>query len=119
MKYNPKTWCVLFYSLNIFPAIFVIALLLFYFHTGYILGHLPIESLDDPKNLSIYSFYAPVIWLSFGISFCLFFVSLICLIFYLLLNKKNRIWKPIIILISIQIMAIVLFYSKITTWFGD
>ena len=120
MKFNnPKIWRFVFYFFTIFPMIFVLSLLAFYFHTGYILGHLPIQSMNDPKNYSIYSFYAPIIVWSFGVAFCLFFIWILTVISYCVFNKNKIDRKPILITLGLYIAMIGLFFSDITVWFGD
>jgi len=113
-KYNIKL-----YSLVILPLISIIGLISFYFHAALLIGHMPFPSLDDPKNLSIYHFYAPIIILSSSTNIFCFFIWLLPAIVYNL-NRKNRvIWQLIFTIIVLQIFVVCLSLSDIAIWFGD
>jgi hypothetical protein len=101
------------------PVIYIISLLIFYLHTTLIIGHLPIYSLDDPKNLSIYNFYAPIILISSSANFFCFLIWLLPSIAYNLIKKNKIIWKPILINLLLQTIAVFLLFSEISIWFGD
>ena len=107
------------YFLGIFPLSFIFSLLGFYFHAGIVLGHLPISSLNDPKNFTFYEYYAYLIIFSFTATLFSFLVWILISIYYSKRNIENLDLKPIIITFSLFILCLILFFSKITEWFGD
>ncbi|MBC7494765.1 MAG: hypothetical protein H7221_07135 [Flavobacterium sp.] len=109
----------LIYFLGILPLSFIVSLLGFYFHAGIVLGHLPISSINDPKNFIFYEYYAYPILFSFTGSVFSFLAWILVSIFYSKTNKENLDLKPIIITLSLFIFCVILFLSKITEWFGD
>ena len=107
------------YFLGIFPLSFILSLLGFYFHAGIVLGHLPISSLNDPKNFTFYDYYAYAILFSFTATIFSFLAWILISIYYSKRSKENLDLKPIIISLSLFIFCVILFFSKITEWFGD
>jgi len=66
------------YFLGIFPLFFIVSLFGFYFHAGIVLGHLPISSVNDPKNFTFYEYYAyPILFSFIGSIFSFLFWILI------------------------------------------
>lgn len=111
---------VTFYSLSLFPLLFIISLLSFYFHVRYILGHFPIPSLDDPKHFSIYSFYSPIIQYALLLFIFSIPIWLIIGVMYLITHRKKIIfWKPVTVSFIIYVISIILFSSEILNWFMD
>lgn len=43
------------------PLGFVVSIMSFYFHAGYLLGWLPGYNNPDPKELAIYGIYSPFV----------------------------------------------------------
>lgn len=115
---NSYFWKISFYALGIAPLVFCITLLAFYFHTAYVIGHLPIPSYNDPKNLEeLYRYYSPIISYSAIPTFYLFPVWLVCTIFYYIKNRRLFSWLPIVFSSSLYLMVILIIYSKIFDWF--
>lgn len=105
--------------LGFIPYLYVIFLFAFYFHAGYILGHLPIPSLDDPKNLSMCDFYYPKV-LFFGNVWIYSIVPLMIMISIYNFFSENDIYGKILVFIIIgNFIAFSLFLSEISTWFAD
>lgn len=116
---NPKILLLTLYFFAVFPLLFVISLLTFYLHTGFFLGHLPIQSMNDPKNYSIYTFYAPIIIWSFEIAFYSFIVWILYINYYFIFKKNEIIKKPILITSLSYLGMVGLFFSEIMVWFCD
>ena len=105
--------------LGLIPLAFIISLLTFYFHAGIKIGHLPSYNLPDPKQLSIYSNYKDIVYLSIYISLLSIAGWLIVIIWYLAISKTKLSWKSLLISTFIHISAIMLFCSDILEWFVD
>ena len=116
---NPNDTILIFYKLSILPAIYIISLLTFYFHTALIINHIPIPSIDDPKNLSIYYFYAPIILISSSVNTFCFLIFILPSIIFNIFNKNKIIWKPILLNLLLQNFVLCLLFSQISLWFVD
>ena len=114
-----KIWKIIFYLLGIIPWFFTVSLMKFYFHAEKILGYLPRYNMPDPKELNIYSDYAPFIYSFLLIWFYSFIVWLILTIVYLIINRKKINWSPIIFALIGNIIALLLCFSGIFEWFVD
>lgn len=109
----------IFYLLGILPWTFILSLLSFYIHASYMLGRTPTYAHPDPGQLSVYSFYGPLInstsilWLySLLVWFC-FTVA------YIFRKRKDLDMKPIGLGFISQITAFFLFISEINHWYMD
>lgn len=101
------------------PYFFVFSLLLFYFHTAFLLGKLPQPSIDDPKNFEIYQFYESIIIISASIVIYTFVIWMFLSIYF---DRKYyfKFHKIHFILIFLgYLFSGMLFFSKIMTWFAD
>jgi hypothetical protein len=107
------------YLLSITPLLFVFSLLQFYIHTGLELEHLPQPSIDDPKNLWLYNFYAPIIEYTFKQAFICIMILGIVSVILAGLNRSQIMYKPFLIATFSCIVATLIFFSKITEWFAD
>ena len=116
---NSKNWNLIIDALVLFPFINMISLLSFYLHTAIIIGHLPIPSLDDPKNLLIYYFYEPIILMSFLANIICLFLWLLGALTWNLITINPITWKPVLIRIALQIIVVYLLFSDISVWLGD
>jgi len=112
-------WNKVFLGLNMIPYTFVIPLFIFFFHASIILGRFPQYANPDPKVLTIYKAYGPII------NFCLFFwfytliVVVLYIIFYLLKNYKQLNWKPIIYTAINFGLMVTIIKSSVFEWFID
>ena len=114
-----KNWNFIIDALVLFPFINMISLLSFYLHTAIIIGHLPITSLDDPKNLLIYYFYEPIILMSFLANIICLFLWLLGALTWNLITINPITCKPVLIRIALQIIVVYLLFSDISVWLGD
>ncbi|RED48189.1 hypothetical protein [Seonamhaeicola aphaedonensis] len=114
-----KSWKTYFYVLGIIPIIFSVSLLTFYFHAGLILGRLPRYNQPDPKELEIYFFYEPIINFTGNIWVFSLAFWLLSSVVYIILKRKQIVWKPILISALGQFCAISLFLSGVIEWFAD
>ena len=114
-----KKWNIIFYVLAFMAALFVVLLVAFYIHAGFIVGHLPIASLNDPKNFSIYRLYAPFIWTSAALLTVLFPSGLVLLPVYFISKRKPILWKPICLFVSAYGLAFAMLFTDIFVWFLD
>ena len=109
----------LIYFLSSFALVFSVSILVFYFHASRIVGHLPTYGNPDPKQLEIYQNYSPTLNLTLSIWFYSFLVWLILLIIYIVKNRKELNYKPIIITLVVQIIPFIIFFSTIFEWYVD
>ncbi len=114
-----KYWKIVFYGAGFFPLTFIITIFTFYFHTAAILNHLPIPSLNDPKNLEIYSFYSPIIYFFFFITGYLIPVWILVSIIYLIKHFREPFWRPWVVASLIYLFAIGLIFTDVISWFLD
>lgn len=114
-----KAWKITFYTFTILPLSFIVSLLAFYFRAANILGHTPAYNQPDPKELDIYSTYAPFIDISASIWLFSFLPWLILVVVYLLVNRKDIWWKPIIMMGVVQLVAVRMLFSGIFEWYVD
>lgn len=114
-----KYWKTSLYVLGVIPLGFIFSLLTFYFHAGKILGHLPSYNHPDPKRLEIYFDYAPFINWSGGMWIYSLIICLILVPIYLIVNRKQVVWTPVIACAIGQSLGMFLLFSDIVEWFAD
>lgn len=110
---------LLFYGLALISLIFIISLLSFYFHAAYVLGKFPSYGQPDPKELSFYVYYAPIIHLTLNTWLLSFIPWFIYTTVYVIAKRKQISWQPLIISALCHIGAIAIFLSGISEWFAD
>jgi hypothetical protein len=114
-----KSLKTFYFITGMIPWSFTISLLVFYFHACIILGHLPSYNHPDPKELSVYTFYSPIID---GAMFALFGGFILWLIFSVvaLIIKQRRLFVNRMMLYALcYLIAFILFYSGISGWYAD
>ena len=114
-----KNWKIIFYILAIIPWTFIVSLLTFYFKAGEVLGHFPSYNQPDPKELSIYKDFSPIVNWTAGVWIYSFLAWLLMAIVYVALKRKNTEWKPIIVSGIGQFCGMLLLFSGITEWYMD
>ena len=119
MRSNKEHWEKTILVLGFFPLGFIISLLMFYFHAGFVLGHLPSYNFPDPKELSLYLIYHKIIIISTYIFLFSLAGWLTIILWYILNYRKNILWNALFLSAFIHISAIVLFCSDIFEWFMD
>lgn len=112
-------WKIIFWILGILPVGFVVSITSFYFEAGQILGRLPYYDHPDPKNLSIYADYSPYVDWTAEIWLASFPLWILLTIIYLIVNKKNLQWAPIVISGTLQVLGISILLSGIFEWYID
>lgn len=107
--YHPLIWVVLFISFSIRATIK--------------LGHLPVPSFDDPKDLGMGIHFA-LVWLLF--IFSLYFIALFWLVMTIIAKLKKRadfhlLRNTIIFFSGVIIMWCLLYFDpyRLITWFAD
>lgn len=101
------------------PYLWMISLLSFYFHATLLIGDLPKYNQPDPKTISIYTSYSPIIDFLSNVWIISFLLSLALILVYVIKFRKRINWALIIIIISGQVLAIMLFFSGIMEWYAD
>ena len=119
IKTKIKYWNWIIILFGLIPFGFIISILSFYFHAGHILGRFPSYCQPDPTDLTIYATYSPFIDITGGIWVVSLLAWPIVIIAYLFINRKNISWRLIISSVVGQIIAILLFSSKISEWYFD
>ena len=115
-NFNMKIYVII---LGFLANLFSICLLAFYFHSGAILGYLPSYNQPDPKRISIYSFYSPLISITGNIALFALPISIILILIYVIIEGRSISWRTVVFnLISFSI-AILLFLSGIMEWYAD
>ena len=114
-----KPWKTLFYGLGIIPYVFVLSVMTFYLHAGWMLGQLPRYDHPDPQELGIYSWYSPVIDITSEIWLFSLLAWLIAVIVYVNIRKRKAKWSPVIFSAAGQVTALLLLVSWIMTWYMD
>jgi len=114
-----KYWKHIIICLGLTPFPFIISLLTFYFHAGRLLGHLPLPSINDPKNFPIYSTYDPIINVTANLWLFSFFSWTIVVVLYLYLYNSSNSRRFIIYTAIGHGLAIILFCSIISEWYAD
>jgi hypothetical protein len=114
-----NTWSLLLYLLGTLPLGFSISLMSFYFHAAVVLGKFPSYGHPDPKELSFYWVYAPVVYFTGSVWMYSFVFWLLLVIVYLLHGNRPIKWKPIVIGTFCQISVVSMFVSGILMWFVD
>jgi len=112
-------WRTFFKVFGLLPLLYCVALLSFYFHAAIVLGKFPMYGQPDPKELSFYWVYAPVIIFTGSIWLYSIILGLITTLVNLVINRKKISWKPIILSALCHIGAVALFLSWILEWFAD
>ncbi len=107
------------FILTIIPWVFMILLVIFYFHAGNILGHAPSYDNPDPGNLDIYSNYAPFIFSAALISAYAVPLWFILILVYVIIKQKNSNLKLIGMGMFTYLCLIFTFLSGIFEWFLD
>ena len=114
-----KPWKTIFYGLGIVPYAFVVSVMTFYLHAGWILGQFPQYDNPGPGELGIYSWYSPIINLTSEVWLFSLLAWLIALLAYVNIKKQQVRWIPIIFSASGQVLAFLLLVSGIMTWYMD
>lgn len=112
-------WRSWFSVFGIISVIFCISLLGFYFHAGYILGRFPTYGHPDPKTLANYGSYSPIILVTGNIWICSLPIWLIVTVTYVILKRKQVLWRPVLLSLLAQICAISAFLSRAMEWYAD
>ncbi len=114
-----KIWKIGFYILGLIPWSFIILLMTFYFVAWNFLGYRPIYDYPDPGQLYNYVTFAPYI-ITTGIMWAYsFLVWLPYTIIYLIVDRKEIKWKPVVISTMSQLATIIMYFSGIVEWFMD
>ncbi|NVK28065.1 MAG: hypothetical protein HWE14_08475 [Flavobacteriia bacterium] len=106
--------------LSILPLGLVVNIFTFYFHTAYLLGHLPTYNNPDPKSLGIHSYYD-------GPQFAVFLIALvislwswpIAFVGYAITHRKAPNWRLLILSILGYGSIFLLMYSGAMEWYLD
>lgn len=112
-------WKAAFWVLGIIPLGFILSILSFYFHASWELGHLPHYNYPDPKQLTIYNVHAPFIDPAIELWFVSFLAWILLVPIYLLMRRKNRMWKPIAWSALSQFIAVLILLSEVFAWYVD
>lgn len=112
-------WKVFFHAIAIVSIMFCISLLGFYFHAACILGKLPTYGQPDPKTLVIYGSYSPIILVTGNIWICSLPIWLIVTVTYVILKRKQVVWRPVLLSLLAQLCAISVLLSRAMKWFAD
>ena len=107
------------YLLGVIAFLFIIFILSFYIHTAILVGHLPTYANPDPATISIYSFYAPLIYFVLVLWMISFFVWLVISGVYMYEMKESVQIKPLFISFIGHLLAWIVFSSEILNWFLD
>jgi hypothetical protein len=118
-KQRMTGWRYTFIYLSILPLGLLISLPAFYFHASAILGYSPTYNHPDPKDISIYKFYAPIIYGSSVVSLTSNLIWIIALIVYLFSVKKENLVKLIYISSLTQTASFTLYFIGMFDWFVD
>ena len=113
-----KSLKVAFYVLAFFPFIFIISLLTFYTHAGLINGYRNISGIN-PFEFKLYDVYQYCIiygWIGTVFSF---FAWIIVAFFYCRKSENGVKWKPVLITLSVYLVALILALSKIMEFAMD
>lgn len=116
-------WKIAFYVVGLIPWGFIVALYAFYFRAWDILGKAPRYNQPDPKELEIYSYYAPYInglaeiwsWSTLG----WIGMIMIYLVMFFVLKWKKFSWGPIAFGVVSHICAILLLFTDVFVWYMD
>lgn len=121
MRYNGimKLWSAYLYVLGLFALLYVVSLLGFYFNAALILGKFPVYGNPDPKELSFYWVYAPIVILTGSLWLFTIMPWFFSVGIYLVVKRNEIDWKTIILSAICQIGAIALLFSGISEWFAD
>jgi hypothetical protein len=114
-----KYWKNSIIILGVTPLLWAIFLLIFYFHASIDLGYLPSYSSPDPKYLSFYSFYAPIINFFGALWAYSFLIWLPLLIIHIVIKRRKSLWRHILYSVFAQAIGVTLFCSNILEWFID
>ena len=106
--------------LGLLPVGFIVPLLSFYFHACWELGCRPSYDNPDPKVVSGYTAYSPVVFNAFVIWFYTFLPWLIATATYSTLNwKSQKNWAFVKISVFTQLVCLMMFLTGIVEWFMD
>ena len=114
-----KIWKTTFYMLAIIPWTFIGPLLAFYIHAGQVLGHSPTYNQPDPKELAIYADYEPFVHWTATVWLYTFMCWMLLAVIYLVAERKNIVWAPVIVSGVGQLAAVFLLLSGIFEWYID
>jgi hypothetical protein len=114
-----KYWKNAIIILSVPPLVWSFFLLLFYIHASIDLGYFPSYSSPDPKHLSFYSFYAPIINLSGELWAYSFLIWLPLLIIHIFIHRRKAFWRHILYSVFAQAAGFIFFFSNILEWFAD
>lgn len=107
-----KFWNITFYAFAFFPMVFIIALLAFYIHAGFISEYKNLSGINlfGFKLLDLYQYSIICSWVGSVFSFLPF---LIIVFLYYIKFKKAVTWKPILITLVIYFIALALVFSSL------
>lgn len=114
-----KNWKTILYILAIAPLLYTFLLFIFYIHSTIELGFFPKYNNPDPKQVTLYHIYEPIIVAvgSIGLISLILWIPLV-LIYWIRFNKRTK-WKPVIYGLFSFLIAILSIFTSITEWFAD
>lgn len=117
--FTVKKWKTILDLFAIFPILFIVSLLSFYFHAALALGFYPTFDHPDPKLLTFYTFYQPIIIFAGNFWLLSLFIWVPLLVTYFLLNRKKFFWKPLLLSSISFALAFLIIFTEIVNWFAD
>jgi hypothetical protein len=111
------------YWIGLFSYGFVLSHLAFFVHSWILLELMPAYNQPDPKILGIYSIYEPII----GFTGMLWFISIpiwriLAIVFYVKTSRQGTsdiVWKPLVLGLIDNVIAISFVFSGIVERFAD
>lgn len=114
-----KIWRIAFYIISIFPLLFIIPLLTFYFHTAYNTGHLPTYGNPDPKYSGLYNYYNPLIHITFSAWILSLLPWLIMLTVHFFIKEKEPLQKIKVWGALFHLASFITMLSVVFEWYVD
>jgi len=112
-----KYWKILLILFTLAPLGFTISLCAFYRHATQILGYAPHYNMPDPKELAIYTDYAPYINF-FAETFIITFLPwLLTAVVYSVYYRSS--WWPVVLSAVFNLIGLSLFLSGSMEWYID
>lgn len=107
-------------GLGLKPYGFFISIVTFYYYAQCKCGHPVRYNYPDPKSLSLYKLFEPIITFAGNLWLFSLPVALVVLTLYLIKNRQAISWKPIIFFFIGQILILLFFFkSDISEWYFD